>query len=1297
MATSNFNKKKSNNFSRSRNQGQNQGGIFGGGTSSNALMGLLGIFGFKQIQQYNKQTQRMQREAEKKQWHLSAQNYKNQKKIYDEQIKIFEDLSKAIGVSIDQFNSLDYNSLTKLANYLKIKPTGIDKEDVTTHLKRKGKKPSDITTFDDGLKEVNELMSSLGLQGYEMRDVPSTDIIANALIDPLKKLDFSILNPQVWQKSAIEQSTLQVIDTIGNLLSTDSTALKTFKDTGVIDNKIKGIIQPITTLLNQMGKSQDEIDSFMDHFLHQVEDLVSITNEEFEEIYEKLGGKTFLMSDTEKKKFEKDIKKFVSSGLTDVSSKTDITNTLKAIDKKEETEIDKIKKLIVANGNKFSESIFESLIEGLELSKRHTEKDINELRKFVSDMYKKTNRGEEMDDSQKAFLTKQRFSLINNLYQKASDKLTQFFESFGAMMIPIKVFLGWLGYTITQIFTNIEDISSITGRFSKTLWGEFDTLHDEVTAIFYNRDAFNYDSTQRILKTSQELFRTQYSLFSQLGRVYGETDAKTLNKVALWSDIVSMTGDEVGGILRTFRDISTNGLEDNLQLMTQIATFADSAGVNTKELFEEIGQNSNLYARNMGTSVKEMVKLNVQLMRVGLSMKDIDRVMSGFDTVEGTLEKSMKLSIFTGKNMNFMAMATAQMMGDLPRATEELRKQLNLFSDDEWYSAGFALKKMMIAKQLNMTEEELNKIRRGLSDAEKEAEIMTQKIDDSFTKTYTKFYENFRQIGLSKLKQYFDMYILVPMSQLVTDYKDEFKAIIDLLGWFMKNIGIFMLDAVRIFGAGAKWFLEFTGINKTINGERQSFELNNMGSQDTKEGKKEPKSKLHTALSVVGGIAALGATIWGASKLRQTVLGGNSEVYWLKKIYQRMGGGVSSLLGGKGKGIRGGLQKMGTWISNLFAKRIPEIITTSTGSRTVYRNSKGQFIKKGILGSNPLKVAKIGGGVLSAVALASTFWDTYQTAVEGALETTWSSRVSSLISGGTLGFMIGGPVGALVGAIVGVVGNEVTQSIGKVNTQMNKIMKDNPLLSESEVFEKTKEQIRKDNAIGIATASNQFVKYWRGITAGLDEITMFFKGLGAETKRKGESIEEYNKRMHPYLNSTEFKTGTVSAPRFADGGIVTRATMGLIGEAGQNEAVIPLNSSKGKDMLRLELGESSIQNLSKSISSMIGLILNKTKEGNTTINVDSSNNDIQLVDNTLKDLSNSIMAMKNENREFKINIDAQKINLSDDSINRLAKAIQKAEIKVNVNVDKSGNTKLSRDERELNYFKNSTSGLLDMA
>lgn len=1202
MATSNFN---SNQRIFTKKRGNFLGGQQGG---LGVLASVLGVVGFKQYVRQNKEIQRLEREEKKKQWHLSTQMHKEQKKIYKEQIKIFEDLAKAVGTTVEGLKSLPYDKLKNVAKYLGVEKTGLKVSDVEKHLKRKGTDPKSIVNFDDALKEVNEILEGMGLQKYETRTVPSRDILKEILNDPLKKIDFSILNPSSTEKGAIQNSSIRVMTDIAEKIEKNSSFLDTFKSTGVIDKNVQKIIDPMINLLKYFGKGQDEIDKFVKHFLYHVEDLVSITNDEFKELYENLGGKTFLMSDKEKIDFEKNLKKYVASGLTDRKVAKKLIRVMNEIDKKEKTTVDALKKTLNTEG--LTSEVIKKILSALKVDRRITEIDINNLRKDLEEKLKIVESGGELSESEKEFYTKQRFKFLNTIYDSVSEKTTEFLHSLGSMAIPLKAIIGFIAHTFHEVFTTIEQISETTGRFSKTLWGEFDKLKDEMDAIFYNRDFYAFKSNEKILKTSTELFRTQYSLFEQLGRSYGETDVSTLNKIALWQDVIGMTGDEVGGMLRVFRDIGNEGLEENLQQMTKIATFADSAGISTKQLFQEIGENSTLYARNMGTSVTEMVKLNAQLLRVGLSMKDIDRVMSGFDTVESMLEKSMKLSIFTGKNINFTAMTTAKMMGDLPRATEELRIQLNKFSDQEWFSSGFAFQKMQIAKELGMTEDELNRIRKGLTQAEKESAMMQQKIDNSFKESYQSFYENFRQIGLSKLKQYMEHYIINPLKELFTTYKDETKAIIDVMGWLMKHFGQFVVDLVRVVGGSLKWFMEFTGMNMTVEGKREkpneknstaSFSIfgKTFGDQKTDEGDKAHKSSPFSA-SLLGGLGVLIGGYYLKNKLF-----GNQQVYWLQKIYERLGG------------VSGGL--------DTFSKSIKDKIFSKI--KTSYS-------------SNPTKFIKGGFGVAGAIGLGIQFIDTYSTAFEGSLKTSWESKISSIVSGGTLGFMIGGPVGALIGAVVGVVGNEISHSIGKVNNQMKKIMDENPLLTEQEVFEKARKQIREQNSLYISETTNSWKRIWRSMIAGLDEITMFFNTPKSDTFKQTE-----------YGNSitTSHFTG------LADGGIVTRATQAIIGEGKDNEAVIPLTSSRGKQLLKLDLSNDSINNLTSS------MIASQKRETNV-----------------------------------KVDIDAEKINLSDDSIKKLALAIQKAQINVKVNVDKNGKIRLTRDEQELNYYKNSQSGLLDI-
>ena len=114
------------------------------------------------------------------------------------------------------------------------------------------------------------------------------------------------------------------------------------------------------------------------------------------------------------------------------------------------------------------------------------------------------------------------------------------------------------------------------------------------------------------------------------------------------------------------------------------------------------------------------------------------------------------------------------------------------------------------------------------------------------------------------------------------------------------------------------------------------------------------------------------------------------------------------------------------------------------------------------------------------------------------------------------------------------------------------------------------------------TISDQIIALVKALESGRSGLSIFFGGTDTEFRqarrerelkeianKEGITFEQAqqreNQRLEEKYNNPMYNPGLrFTGPKMAEGGIVTRPTVGLIGEAGQDEAVIPLNAFYAK-------------------------------------------------------------------------------------------------------------------------------------
>lgn len=1080
-------------------------------------------------------------------------------------LKTVKDEVDTLGVkitTIEQLSNLSDNALTKIMKGIGVSKGGLKITDFynkrgMSELKRLGLgDPKKMNTKDSVLEAINAMAKLTGQATYDLTGSITPDEMKENILKKMsfqKGLDLDVFGLTDSEKTDEYDKLMSTIKgqygDLGSAVQDEQGLMKIFQ------NQFEGLFASKFADPAEGGQMLHET------FSKFMEELNRDQTDTLQMLLDELGGKSFLMTSDQVDLFKQMIEDVHRTGELDALSIAKLKNVTQNLFTKEATNLRLIEDLVKQEGITITN--INRILKYLKMEKRYTEKQMRaqqkQINQVVSDKQEGRESSEETLDA----------TGVRSRLTKVKDFMVHHWQKGWA----IKSLIAFMGHQFQQHLSAVQSIAEAQGRYSDSVLKEFKAIRNEYVDIVNVQRGITHSQ----IATSAQLLGVQYDLYDKMGRSFGEMSALGLEKIMQLERAMGMTSDEAAGLLDTLKSINLKGAEENLDTIEQYLSFADKAGISSKALFADITENSSIYANNLGDASNKLLQLNVQLIRAGLNMKTITDALSGFDTVEGTIEKTVKMSMLAGQQLDLMPIMIAKMQDDIPEATRLLREQIQSIPEMFWNSTDAVFMKKNFAEEMGMTIADLNKLRMGLTQAEKEEE----RVMSAFNASVDSIYDKVRHLGWHRVLDSLRVNLLNPVSMFFEKNTWFFEGVVHLIENAVKGLGIF----ARILGGIVKqfkwvfdWMKPDTEMVMRVDGKIEPVE------------KEEP-------------IKAM-ASLFLMSAIGGTVLKG------FKSVFGATGGKQVSLL---------------TQIRNILATQSG--IGGGMGSKMGLPANIGGKLLRGGMG-----LAIGGAGIYSA----------YQTG-KGGNSMEPLDAFTSMGGVAMVGAQFGGVWGALIGAVIGLGVAEIANRTADLNSRIERIKTGDP----SKTPQQARSQARTEQ---LAINTTNYQHSLGGLAFA--NIPMLWNYLSnrdyySEDRKQGDT------KKRNELQKSKFERDVESFGVF-----------------------IKRMEAKGKDP-QVEIQKYPVDRKQKPAFEEA---YKRHQSGSPSQDVISSFRSTQQAAQTP-------VVTQTASTPVVVNTPQSKLDLSPDSIRKLAQAIASIKVVTNVNVDKSGRVQ-SKEDMTVRQFRN---------
>jgi hypothetical protein len=347
--------------------------------------------------------------------------------------------------------------------------------------------------------------------------------------------------------------------------------------------------------------------------------------------------------------------------------------------------------------------------------------------------------------------------------------------------------------SVSSLISNLNKIESITketGFFADSLTNNFQSMAMESQRMAISgKLQSDYIGNSFILATQLE---------KSMGRI-GKVSTTTLNTIGFFRHTIGMSNEESVALLNTLHNINGQSVDMNTEFIKTITILGNINNVAPKLIMEDISNNADFFAKYMGNANVEMVKASIIARRLGVEVGTYVKMLEGLDGVETIIEKQSQISMFIGRQIDLVGVATAQFVGDVPKAMKLMNLELKKITKEQ-FNQPFI--RGMLAQQLGLSNQELVRIYNNVHNIGSESE----KINTSYQKSMETFNENFSARGLSVFKRDVELYILNPLNNFFSTGTEQAQSFFDMISGIIRFSGSFIMSIMKTLHA----------INKTI-------------------------------------------------------------------------------------------------------------------------------------------------------------------------------------------------------------------------------------------------------------------------------------------------------------------------------------------------------------------------------------------------------------------------------------------------------------------------------------------------
>lgn len=679
-------------------------------------------------------------------------------------------------------------------------------------------------------------------------------------------------------------------------------------------------------------------------------------------------------------------------------------------------------------------------------------------------------------------------------------------------------------------------------------------------------------TSKGLLSTQEDLINAQLSL-SEYSGLNVQHSAKTLDNFTRLTQVAGLTTEEAGK-LQEYSDLTGKSTENLYDSMGKV----NKGILNNKKVMSQVLKIDGQLAANYKNNPVLLAKAVTQVNKLGISLEQAQKMSQSLLNFESSIEDELSAELLTGQNLNLERARALALQGKSAESAAELLKQTGGLSKFQGMNV---IQQEALAKSMGMTTDELaNQLVKaeqyknlGAADS-KLLQDKIQKLKDAGKIEEANALE----------KQALESKNVALSEQQLSDQAKMDKAVQSMKQSFVGIIAPFIGPLSKAVEKLAQFMQN--PIVKTIAG-------------------------IAGALLAAGGLAlsvmsliklVKGAFGGGVQKVFVTNMGGGGGMdggsfSGRGGIGMKLTKGLSNLLGGKktmaGRGLRNLAAYMGK--SGVTSELGDVANLASKGSKGAgFLGKTGSILAKGAKALGPLGVlADLGIGAYSGAQAGNMSKEEQKAAgIRQGMGSVAGGTFGVLTGGAEKGSMLsdyvgiekgsgadeamgvagsagrGALAGAAIGSVVPVVGTAIGAAVGGIVGGVTETVK---LLSDPD------SQFRKtiggwgESISEFASSSGETLKGW-GSSMG-DFFSSTFSKIGDMASSAWSGIKSLGSNIIGGISGAASSIGSSISTGisnvgdflgFAEGGIVTGPTKALIGEAGQNEAVIPLNQFYAK-------------------------------------------------------------------------------------------------------------------------------------
>lgn len=314
-----------------------------------------------------------------------------------------------------------------------------------------------------------------------------------------------------------------------------------------------------------------------------------------------------------------------------------------------------------------------------------------------------------------------------------------------------------------QIMNQIQELNNETGNFSQSLVKRFTQFQE-----------FNTSAVTPLIEN--------FSTFVKLQREFGVNigvPSDVIESITNYKNIVGLTADESVALLKTMKSINGESIQFNDRFIKSLIILSDKNNVSFKDVMGDLTSNADYFAQYMSKSESALRMMLLYTRSMGVEFGLISKMLGQFESVETTLEKQFKLSMFMGQNFDFLGVAQRQQDGDGFGAMKMMMNQLKNISEQQ-FNTPFL--KKQIADTFGISVSELNTLYSKVKNNDISLEL-------EYVKNLENFNKNFSGLGINQAKDTFKREVILPFSNYLAGNTEQVQGFFNLIDKGIKLLG----------------------------------------------------------------------------------------------------------------------------------------------------------------------------------------------------------------------------------------------------------------------------------------------------------------------------------------------------------------------------------------------------------------------------------------------------------------------------------------------------------------------------